>query len=135
MNETDATCHKTAEELQQDLDLLLDHDACWHHLELLGVTDADDIIFCNWMKVGDDVDAMHQRENLSEDIVVRVKGGDYSFGFIPSKPLPKPEGWRSQWMIESSWDPELQVCWKEQTYGSKAKEIECCRALMAVQPL
>ena len=132
MKATDATCQKTADELQQDLEMLLDIDAFWHQLELLGVTDIDDIVLCNWRSLGNNLDAMHQHVALSGgDVAPRVKGGPYSFGFIPSKPLPIPDGWKPGWSTLETWDPELEVCWKEETWGTKKKQIECCRALMA----
>lgn len=123
----------TAERLRRDLEEPILVDEVNRQLTALGVIETDDIIFCNWQK-GDASSMCHQRacwadvKNGKQTIYIREE--DYSFGFIPAKPLPKPEGWQG-WFDEYSWDDQLQHCWKEEVFGTKNKEIDHCRALMA----
>ena len=123
----------TAERLRRDLEEPILVDEVTRQFKALGVIETDDIIFCNWQK-GDSSSMCHQRacwaDVINGNATIHIREEDYSFGFIPAKPLPKPQGWRG-WFDEHSWDDRLQHIWKQEVFGTKNKEIEHCRALMA----
>lgn len=120
---------ETAERIQQQLNNPLDSEQANRHLDLLGVTEFDDIVFTNWRKVEGKLDAMHQRIG-GTDLCPRIAAGEWSFGFIPGKPKPVPQGWRG-WYDTTSWDENLQCLWKEEVYGSKNNDIASNPALIA----
>jgi len=118
-----ASAAKLQEKLNRTEVPSLDVDQANKQLHVLGYQETDTVIFCNWS--GDDFN--HQRcTNLDDSL--RVRGGSYHFGFVTGVSKPLPEGWRPKW--HDDWDDRIQACWKAETYGTKAAEIDRCLFLM-----